>query len=161
MPANSVPLYDTETSPVAPTQPDDLQDPRQQQQPHLQQHLQDPQEQQPDLQQQEPGPQYQFQNPQQHTKESNLKAKRSYKEALDTTNKTEKIIFSCQECTYPVRSKEELSIHAERHNLLHCTKCNSKFQTKLDLKLHNNYETNCENNGIAKNVATREIVKRY
>ena len=148
--ANPILLDDRETSPVVPTQPDDIQDPRQQQQQHLQQqlhlqqHLQDPQEQQPDLQLQEQGPQYQFQNTQQHTKESNLKANRSYKEALDTTNRTKEIIFSCQECTYPFRSKEELSIHAQRHNLLHCTKCNSKFQTKLDLKFHNTYETNCE-----------------
>ena len=84
------------------------------------------------------------QDPRKQEIQSSIKVSRSYKEALDTMKKSEEIIFTCTECTYPFRSKEELKIHTMRHNQLHCTKCNKDFETKLDLKFHINYENNCE-----------------
>ena len=76
--------------------------------------------------------------------QSTLKAYNSYKEALGTSQKSKEIILSCEECSYPFKSKEELGIHIMRHNQLHCTKCNTDFKTKFDLTFHINYESNCE-----------------
>ena len=132
-----------ERSPASPQHPRSMQEPQlqqQQQQQPQQKQQQDPQVQLQDPHLQEP----QLQDPQLRGPHSILQAYRSYKEALHSSKKSEEIIFNCAECDYPFRSKEELSIHTDRHNQSHCTKCNTDFKTKLDLKFHINYENNCE-----------------
>ena len=90
---------------------------------------------------QEPLEHHQEQRVQDH--QSILKSYRSYREAL-ASYKSEEVIFSCDECSYPFRSKEEIEIHNMRHNELQCPKCNNDFKIKFDLKFHINYENNCE-----------------
>ena len=88
-------------------------------------------------------PREQLQDPRVQSHQSILKSYRSYKEAL-ASQKSGELIFSCGECSYPFRSKEEMEIHTVRHTQLHCTKCNNDFNSKLDLKFHINYENKCE-----------------
>ena len=92
---------------------------------------------------------------------STLKVYRSYKEALGTLQKSKEIFFSCEECSYPFKSKEELGVHTMRHNQIHCTKCNTDFKTKLDLNFHINIRATVKDSGTAMIVVIREIVQVY